>query len=63
MADAQQTLTDAIEVTTDVYKTADEVVAAITMLMEEDPVFAVLGFVTSFGKLFETGFQYKHIIQ
>ena len=63
VSDAQQTLADAIQVTTQVYKTADEIVAAITQIMAEDPVFAVLGFVTSFAKLFEQEVQYKEILR
>lgn len=63
VTDAQQTLSDAIQKTSEVYKTADEVIAAITNLMEVDPVFAVTGFITAFGKIFSFFFQYKHIIK
>jgi hypothetical protein len=35
-----------------VYKSAEEVIANIKTVMAEDPVFGVLGFVTSMGKLF-----------
>ncbi len=44
------------------YKSAEEVIANIKAVMAQDPVFAVLGFVTSMGKLFINK-EYKEILQ
>lgn len=53
VANSQQALTDSIATTNSVYKTADEVAASITEIIEAaDPVFAVLGFVSGFFKFF-----------
>lgn len=45
-------LSNAIQVTQNALKTADAVVFGIELCLETDPFFAVLGFVTSFVKLF-----------
>ena len=52
VATAQIDLGNAIQKTKEVYKSAEEVVANIERIITQDPVFAVLGFVTSMGKLF-----------
>ena len=44
------------------YKSAEEVIANIKAVMAQDPVFAVLGFVTSMVKLFINK-EYKEILQ
>lgn len=45
-------LSSAIEVTDSAFKTADAVIDGIELCEAADPIFAVLGFVTSFVKLF-----------
>lgn len=56
-------LANSIEVTKDVYKTAEKVMANIEKLMAEDPVFAVLGFVSSMAKYFVENKEYKQILE
>jgi hypothetical protein len=63
VSDSVQNLANAISITEDVFKTADKVVGAITEVMAKgDPVFAVLGFVTSMAKIFVVDKQYKEIL-
>jgi hypothetical protein len=56
-------LTQSITTTNSVYKTADQVTAAVTEMMTvANPVFAVLGFVSGAAKFFQTNAQYKEIL-
>jgi len=56
-------LANAIKTTEYVFNTAEEVMANIEKLMEEDPVFAVLGFVSSMAKYFVENKEYKKILE
>ena len=60
---AQMNLANAIKTTEYVFNTAEEVMANIEKLMEEDPVFAVLGFVSSMAKYFVENKEYKKILE
>jgi hypothetical protein len=62
VASAMQQLSDAISVTASVYKTAGTVVSGIEACLAQDPVFAVLGFVSSMSKLFVQHDEYKQIL-
>jgi hypothetical protein len=63
VASSQQALTQSITETNSVYKTADQVTAAVTEMMTvANPVFAVLGFVSGAAKFFQANAQYKEIL-
>jgi len=59
VANAMQQLSNSISVTESVYKTASTVVAGIEACLTEDPVFAVLGFVSSMTELFVQHVEYR----
>ena len=63
VANAMQQLSDAISVTQSVYKTAGSVLTGIEACMAQDPVFAVLGFVSSMTKLFVQHDEYRQILK
>jgi len=54
-----QQLSNAISVTESVYKTAGTVLIGIEACLAQDPVFAVLGFVSSMTKLFVQHDEYR----
>lgn len=57
-------MTSSIEATNSVYKTAAEVSASVAEFVElVDPFVAVLGYVTSFVKIFKPNPQYKEILR
>lgn len=58
-----QQLSNAISVTESVYKTAGSVLVGIEACLTQDPVFGVLGFVSSMTKLFVQHDEYRQILQ
>lgn len=59
VANAMQQLSNAISVTNSVYKTAGTVLTGIEACLAVDPVFGVLGFVSSMTKLFVQHDEYR----